>query len=180
MLGEVVRIGFFFLGHVSDHLMTVWKQVSESTPMLCRSDVNIHNSIYTIRYWYVYIRAVLFSPRDGRPAVTKYGDRRRRLIRAAWLAAACRPDRMLSSTHSFTSPSVSPTGHCARDISHQSVDAGPEQYSYFSEESRQLQSKMLRQWIDLVICYCSRLSILVYHLHFWQRNMLFELALLSS
>ena len=68
MLGEVVRIGFFFLGHVSDHLMTVWKQVSESTPMLCRSDVNIHNSIYTIRYWYVYIREA-FSAHEtaGRP-----------------------------------------------------------------------------------------------------------------
>jgi len=46
--------------------------------------------------------------------------------------------------HAFTS-CVSPTGHCARDISHQSVDAGPD-HSYFSEESQQLQSEML-QWI---------------------------------
>lgn len=100
-----------FLGHVSSQLTATLE-----TCILYYSDVNIH--IY-FRYWYTSVSS--FS--DDHETAVSVGRPKK--------ICGCLSTGSDAVVHAFTS-SVSPTSHCARDISHQSVDAEL-LHSYFSE-----------------------------------------------
>lgn len=133
-----------FLGHVSSQLTATLE-----TCILYYSDVNIH--IY-FRYWYTSVSSFSDDHETAVSEQTVWGDRRR-------FAAACRPDRMLSSTHSLlpflrqvtvlvTSRTKAWMLNCCTHT--------------FLKESQRFQSRMLRL-IGSYICYCSLISIHLCH-----------------